>query len=101
METPPKFKMGDQLTDCGGWSGTVVQVIDGDDDWLYELKAPGGAGSWIIRESQLPSQIGQTPAKKAPIKPDDPLKRQLDQVKRQEHDRRLTGYRTMDPNRPH
>lgn len=59
METSPKFKIGDQLTDSGGWAGKVVKVVDGGDDWLYELKAPGGAGTWIIRESQLPLQRGE------------------------------------------
>lgn len=59
MKTAPKYKVNDQLTDSGGWTGKVVKVIDGEDDWLYELKAPGGAGSWIIRESQLPPQTNR------------------------------------------
>lgn len=98
MVTVPKHQIGDLVTDAGGWTGTVVQVIDGGDDWLYELKAPGGAGSWIIRESQLPEGKPKNPS---PQPPDDALKRQQDQMKRQEHDRRLNQYRGFDPNRPH
>jgi len=58
MNAPPKYKKGDRITDRGGWTGNVVEIIECDHDWLYELKRADGPGSWIIKESQLPPQEG-------------------------------------------
>lgn len=54
MDSPPKLKIGDRVTDRGGWTGNVIQIIESEKDWLYEIKG-NGLGSWIILESQLPA----------------------------------------------
>ena len=54
MDTQPKLRIGDRFTDRGGWTGDVIRIIDGGDDWLYEMKSPDSEGTWIIRDSQVP-----------------------------------------------